>query len=67
MKLDLENRIKELTAVVEQSFANHNALVGRLAEARSLLESFLKTEAEKVEQDAVAAAENAAETALTGK
>lgn len=34
----LIERISQLTQTVEQSAANHNALVGRLAEAKSLFD-----------------------------
>lgn len=34
----LIERISTLTQAIEQSAANHNALVGRLAEAKSLLD-----------------------------
>lgn len=33
----IEDRIKEITAAIEQSAANHNGLLGRLSEAQHLL------------------------------
>lgn len=34
----LEQRIKELTLSLEQTVANHNALVGRIEEAKHILD-----------------------------
>jgi hypothetical protein len=56
-KTDIENRIKELTAVAQQSIANHNSLLGRIAECESLLEAFAAKEAGVIEGEFVAAAE----------
>jgi predicted nucleic acid-binding Zn-ribbon protein len=39
---DLEQRIKDMTKALEQSMANHNALVGRIEEAKTILESLQK-------------------------
>ena len=40
---ELEARIKELAQAIEQSMANHNALIGRIEEAK-----FILSELEKV-------------------
>ena len=42
----IENRIREIENAIQQSLANHSALVGHLDEAKFLLESILKLEAE---------------------
>lgn len=38
MKQQIEARIKELEAAINQSVANHNALIGQLNEAKYILE-----------------------------
>lgn len=38
LKEDIISRVKELVTTVEQSLANHNALLGRLAEAQQILQ-----------------------------
>lgn len=39
----IEARIKDITAALEQSLANHNGLLGRLSEAKDLLAIMQKT------------------------
>ena len=38
----LEQRIKDLAGSLEQSVANHNALVGRIEEAKHILDGLKK-------------------------
>lgn len=42
----LLQRVQALTGFVEQSVANHHALLGRLAEAKELYEQALKSQSE---------------------
>lgn len=43
----LQNRMKEIQLALEQSAANHNALIGRLNEIEHLLEETKKLNDEK--------------------
>lgn len=46
---ELRERVKLLEEGIQQSMANHNALVGRYQEAKLLLDSLEKKESEKEE------------------
>lgn len=48
MKEMLLQRIQEIRAALEQSANNHNALIGRMAEAQFVFETFMKNEAEQL-------------------
>ncbi len=39
--VQLEKRVEDIVKAVEQSAGNHNGLLGRLAEAKHLLDEFL--------------------------
>jgi hypothetical protein len=45
-KEEIEKRIADISMAIEQSAANHNALLGRLGEARYVLEEMVKKETE---------------------
>lgn len=45
-KEEMEKRISDISMAIEQSAANHNALLGRLNEARYFLDEMLKKESE---------------------
>lgn len=40
----LEQRVKDIQAAIDQSAANHNALMGRLEEAKFILSQFKEPE-----------------------
>ena len=40
----LEQRVKDIQAAIDQSAANHNALMGRLEEAKFVLSQFKEPE-----------------------
>ena len=46
MKDKLQQRVLQLQAAIEQSAANHNALLGRLSESKEILEEIEKEEGE---------------------
>ena len=48
MHLKIEERIQELAAALESSAQQHNALVGRMAEAKLLLDTVLGVSHPKV-------------------
>jgi len=52
---ELEQRIKDMAKALEQSVANHNALVGRIEEAKEILAAMVK--AVNVVEDVVKASE----------
>lgn len=54
-KIEMEDRIQEIKTAIEQSIANHNALLGRLAEAQHQLGILFEREIqqEKEKEDAV--------------
>lgn len=52
-KQELEARIIEINKALEQSAANHNALLGRLTEAQSWLKSIFEKELKEKEDAAV--------------
>ena len=54
LKEDIEKRIQELTQFIEQSAANHNALLGRLNEAQNLLSMIEKAVVDTAEVVSVA-------------
>lgn len=57
-KHDLVKRVAELQAAVDQSLANHHALLGRLGEAKFILEELMKlakTDEDKEEEPVVGA------------
>lgn len=56
-KQDIENRILEINQALEQSAANHNALLGRLTEAQSWLKVIFEKECEAKKGEADAANE----------
>lgn len=41
-KEELQKRIDEIKQVIEQSAANHNSILGRLAEAQFMMEKLLE-------------------------
>lgn len=43
-KATIENRVKELSDAVDKSVANHNSLVGRLQEAKGILDFLMSGE-----------------------
>ncbi len=49
----LESRIKEIESAIQQSAANHNALLGRLLEAQYALENINAIQAEAKESAAL--------------
>jgi len=51
MKEILLQRIQEIRGALEQSANNHNALIGRLAEAQFMFESYLKKEQEEKQKN----------------
>lgn len=48
---DLEERIKLLVKAAEQSIANHNALLGRIEEAKDTLAAFVKSKEQVIPED----------------
>lgn len=58
----IEKRIMDLSVALDQSASQHNALLGRLAEAKDLLAQVVKAEA-----DVAAANEAAASTPVEGE
>lgn len=53
IKEDLEKRVAEIQAAIDQSAANHNMLLGHVTEAKYLLDKIKaeKSEAEKIEAE----------------
>ena len=47
----IQNRIKELEAAINQSLANHNALIGQLNEAKYIHEMLVKADVKTEEQE----------------
>lgn len=50
-KQDMEKRIGEIMQAIEQSAANHNALIGRLNEAKEMLVKFVEIECNAILQE----------------
>lgn len=59
-KEDLENRISEIAKAAEQGLANYHALIGRLNEAKYILEEFQKGEYLKAAENATELVEEVA-------
>ncbi len=56
-KAYFEARVEQLMKDAQQSIANHNALLGQLAEAENTLKAFAEKEASVIEGEFVSAAE----------
>lgn len=63
----IETRVAELQAALEQSAANHNALVGSLNEAKALLAQVEKAESEAAKAPSKAKTTVKAKTAKPAK
>lgn len=61
LKSQLAERVKSIEEAVERSMANHNALIGRLQEAKEMLSFFADDKEENVIDDIKDAAESVPE------
>ena len=52
-KQEIEQRIIEISKSIEQSAANHNAWIGRLEEAKYMLQSIVEAELKCISTDVV--------------